>query len=127
MCAFALLASWSPCKAETEAYYRDRFCLGMAMEQVLPNGTRLDCATHDMAVEVDFNSKWSEAVGQALSYAAETGKRPGVILICRSKPALCLKHSLLIEQAARFWKLPVVVWLCSVDDLSLADCSRRDY
>ncbi|MFB9951006.1 hypothetical protein ACFFP0_19330 [Rhizobium puerariae] len=113
--------------AMTESDYRDRFCAGMETEIVLPNGTRVDCMNSEIAVEVDFSSKWGEGIGQALSYAATTGRRPGVILICRNKQGSCLRHSLLLEEAAAHWKLPITIWLCLPTDGALAQCSRKDY
>ncbi|MCM2435362.1 hypothetical protein [Agrobacterium rosae] len=127
VCAFALVVSWSPSKAETESFYQDRFCAGMTKERVLPNGTRVDCLTDVYAIEVDWTHKWAEAIGQSLLYAAATGKQPGIILICKVREEACLKHSLLIEQTAAHWKLPLTVWLCLPEDLSLAECSRREY
>ncbi|KAB0665625.1 hypothetical protein F6V25_07845 [Oryzomonas japonica] len=47
----------------------------------MPDGTRADCVTDDYAVEIDFAPKWAEALGQALHYADQTGKRPGILLI----------------------------------------------
>ena len=51
------------------------------MEYVLSDRTRIDCLTEVYAVEVDFASKWAEAVGQALYYSIMTERRPGVVLI----------------------------------------------
>ncbi|MBI5641975.1 MAG: hypothetical protein HY954_00715 [Deltaproteobacteria bacterium] len=51
------------------------------MEFTLPDKSRVDCLTEEYAVEVDFASKWAEALGQALYYSIQTGKRPGILLI----------------------------------------------
>ena len=66
-----------------ERYYQKIFCsaLGGQVEYVLPDHTRVDCLLPDYAIEVDFAPKWAESVGQALYYARETHKRPGVLLI----------------------------------------------
>jgi len=47
----------------------------------LPNGTQVDCLTATHAIEVDFASKFYEAIGQSLFYAMHTGKRAGILLI----------------------------------------------
>ncbi|GAK71187.1 hypothetical protein RRU01S_15_01120 [Agrobacterium rubi TR3 = NBRC 13261] len=120
--AFALIASWSPSHAETESFYQDRFCAGMTKERVLPNGTRVDCLTDVFAIEVDWTHKWAEAIGQSLLYAAATGKQPEIILVCKVRQEACLKHSYLIEEATAHWKLPIKVWLCLPDDLTLSEC-----
>ncbi|UYZ08533.1 hypothetical protein CFBP5507_05905 [Agrobacterium salinitolerans] len=113
--------------AATESEYRSRFCAGMQQERVLPNGTRVDCITDHMAIEVDWTHKWAEAIGQSLLYAAATEKLPAIILVCKVDPAGCLKHEYLISEAVAYWKLPITVWLCMPTDISLSACKRRDY
>ena len=39
---------------------------------------RIDLLTDDYAIEVDSLEKFHEAIGQALHYAKETGKKPGI-------------------------------------------------
>jgi len=51
------------------------------VEHRLQDNTRVDILTDDLAIEVDFASKWFEGIGQALHYAALTNKTPAVILI----------------------------------------------
>jgi hypothetical protein len=51
------------------------------MEVVLKDGSRCDCLTDTYAVEFDFGAKWAESIGQSLNYSAQTGKRPGIVLI----------------------------------------------
>lgn len=63
-----------------EAEYRDAWCQGET-EVRLPNGNRADCITDKYAVEIDFAAKYHEAIGQALDYADQTGKRPAILLI----------------------------------------------
>src|SRR5512135_3315001 len=66
-----------------EKWYQNRWCSehGGQAEVALPDGTRADCITEKNAVEFDFGKKWAEAIGQALYYSVQTGKRPGVVLI----------------------------------------------
>lgn len=69
-----------------ERHYQQAWCSdhkGRA-EVRLPDGTRCDCLTADNAVEVEFGDKWAEAIGQALFYSIQTGKRAGVVLILES-------------------------------------------
>lgn len=63
-----------------EAEYRDAWCRGVT-EVVLPNGTRADCVTSNYIVEVEFAAKWQQAIGQALNFAEQTGKRPAILMI----------------------------------------------
>ncbi len=66
-----------------EKYYQKAWCdqNNGQCEYVLSNRTRVDCLTEQYAVEVDFASKWAESIGQSLSYAINTGKKPAVLLI----------------------------------------------
>lgn len=113
--------------AQTESEYRARFCAGMEQERSLPNGTRVDCLTNRLAIEVDWTHKWAEAVGQSMLYAAATERYPGIILVCKVRQEACQKHEYLINEAVAYWALPITVWLCLPNDASLAECKRRDF
>lgn len=63
-----------------EAEYRDAWCMG-EKEVRLPNGNRADCITTNYAIEIERAPKYHEAVGQALDYADQTGKKPAILLI----------------------------------------------
>ncbi|KJY79110.1 hypothetical protein TW74_09510 [Vibrio nigripulchritudo] len=67
-----------------EADYVKQYCSG-EIEFVLPDKTRVDCLTETHAIEFDYGKKWSEAVGQSLYYAAETGKKAGIVLIVNER------------------------------------------
>ena len=66
-----------------ERWYQERWCKAHngIMEYRLSDGTRVDCLTDEYAVEVEFAEKWAEAIGQALYYAAMTGRKPAILLI----------------------------------------------
>lgn len=66
-----------------ERHYQDKHCAGIT-EHVLPDRTRIDCLTETHAIEYDFGKKWAESIGQALGYAVETGRRPGIVLILKA-------------------------------------------
>jgi hypothetical protein len=55
------------------------------MEHRLFDGTRVDCLTKEYAVEVEYAPKWAESIGQALYYAQNTGRKPGVLMIIRNE------------------------------------------
>lgn len=102
----------------SESDYRDHICgaAGWQMEVRMQNGTKADCVSDTHAIEIDFAHKWAEAIGQSLNYAAETGKPPGIVLICkRGTERGCLKWSLILEQTIARWRLPIRVWLCDAD------------
>jgi len=61
------------------AFYNQYFQGKGALEVPVQYG-RIDILTPDFAVEVDRLSKFHEGIGQALHYAKETGRRPGLAL-----------------------------------------------
>jgi hypothetical protein len=69
-----------PALALTEAEYVAANCTG-EIEVRLPDRTRIDCLLEDEAQEYDFGKKWAEAIGQALWYAMNSGRRAGIVLI----------------------------------------------
>lgn len=69
--------------------------------------TFCDCLTKKYAIEVDWAGKW-EAVEQALHYARVSGRKPGILFICRS-PKDRKKIRRTIENL-RFYKIPIKIW-----------------
>lgn len=55
----------------------------IGLERRLWDGTRVDILTKNWAVEVDWASKWTEAIGQCQWYAANTERTPGVCLLVK--------------------------------------------
>ncbi len=123
--AAAIILAASPAFAESARAYQERLCAVMQTEVTLASGARVDCLNHEFAIEVDFSDKWHQAIGQSLYYAAETGRKPGVILICRKSDDTCLGHSLRLQTTIGAWNLPITVWQCESDALALSDCLRR--
>ena len=72
-------------RAQKENYYADLWCESQAgkSEVRTSQGTRVDCLLPDYAVEVDFDNKWAEGLGQALHYGVEMNRKPGVLLIIK--------------------------------------------
>ncbi len=72
---------------ENEDHYNRLFCEEMngEAEYVLEDLSRVDCLTDTHAFEADWADglKVYEAIGQALYYAAETGRLPGILLLIR--------------------------------------------
>ena len=82
-----LIGSFFVHALENEDYYNRQFCeqkSGQA-EYRLGDLSRVDCLTDTHAFEADWadGSKVYEAIGQALYYAAETNKLPGIVLLVR--------------------------------------------
>lgn len=98
-----------------ERYYQKIWCQarGGRMEVVLPDRTRCDCLTEKYAVEFDFARKWTEAIGQSLNYARQTGKQPGIVIICKTE-----KDKEKFRRAGtniNFYKLPIRLWGINCD------------
>ena len=93
-----------------EKYYQERWCKahGGKMEVVLPDRTRCDCITSTHAIEFDFGSKWAEAIGQALYYSIQTGKKPGIVLILEKKSDS--KYWERLNSVIEHYHLPVDTW-----------------
>ncbi|MDL2270028.1 hypothetical protein LJC71_04775 [Desulfosarcina sp. OttesenSCG-928-A07] len=95
-CSAVLIAFWiiplacfpaQAARQHPERWYQAKWCdeAGGKMEVRLPDGTRCDCLTDTHAVEFDFGNNWAESIGQALYYAVQTGKKPGVVLILENQ------------------------------------------
>ena len=86
--AILLLAFWiAACAApkqtlRTEMDYQrafnDAYFRGRAQMEVPVKYGRVDLVSDDYAIEVDSPENFHEAIGQALHYARETGKKPAV-------------------------------------------------
>lgn len=111
-----LLLTVSASAIASEAANRDILCRYMQTEVTLPNGTRADCISDTHAIEVEWTANWAEAIGQSLSYASSTGKKPGVFLICKSRESTCKRHLDRMLSTIRAWGLGIEVWM--VEDKS---------
>ena len=82
-----LLVSFSAQAIENEDHYNRLFCEEMQgeAEYILEDLSRVDCLTDTHAFEADWADglKVYEAIGQALYYASETGRLPGILLLIR--------------------------------------------
>lgn len=104
-----LTACAIPKKLHNERYYQKKWCdrAEGIIEVILADRSRCDCLTEIYAVEVDFAGKW-EAVEQSLHYARLTGKKAGIVFICRK--AGDLKKIKRTEENISFYKLPIKIW-----------------
>jgi len=94
---------------ENEDYYNRQFCSeesGQA-EYSLPDRSRVDCLTDTHAFEADWADglKVYESIGQSLYYAAETGKKPGILLLVRKNNSA--KHIRKVKRVIENWSLPI--------------------
>lgn len=102
------LPQYSLAKKYEKGYQAD-WCKGKGVtEYVLPDKTRVDCLTDTHAIEFDFAKKWAEAIGQALYYSFQTGKRGGVVLILKGKNDY--KHWIKLNSVIDHYQLPIDTW-----------------
>ena len=49
------------------------------------DSTYVDCLTSEYAIEVEYDNKWKEGIGQALHYAESTNRKAAILFIKRGK------------------------------------------
>jgi len=74
----------------------------------MPDGTSAECITSTQLVEFEFAPKWAEAIGRALYYSFETGKKAGVVLILDDEKSL--EHWRRLNITIEYFKLPIDTW-----------------
>jgi hypothetical protein len=58
---------------------------------------------------MDFAAKWAEAVGQSLHYAANTGRRTGIVLIVEKESDR--RYVARVRALIAHFGLPIDVWV----------------
>ncbi|MEM6319884.1 MAG: hypothetical protein AAF960_19585 [Bacteroidota bacterium] len=98
--------------AQKEKDYSDAFqkTLGGQREYAVTSGY-VDLLTETHAIEVEYANKWKQAIGQALWYGQQTLKKPGIILILRTKSDY--KYFIQLNTALEYGGLTdkIKVWL----------------
>ncbi len=99
-----------------ESWYQEKWCRERrgTVEARLPDKTRCDCLTETHAVEFDFAPKWAEAIGQALYYSLQTGKRSGIVLILEKEKDY--KYWLRLNSTIQHFQLPIDTWMMTPHD-----------
>ncbi len=97
-------------RLNSEAFYVQEWCDRFAgeVEVVLEDRTRVDCETYYHAIEFDFADKWAEAIGQALHYSIQTGKRAGIVLIVEQPEDM--RYVERVHMIASRFSLPLDIW-----------------
>jgi len=75
----------------------------------MPDGSRCDCVTVSHAIEIEFAVKWAEAIGQALFYSLQTGKRGGIVLIVERDSEL--RFWIRLNSTIQHFGLPLDTWM----------------
>jgi hypothetical protein len=103
-----------------------RFCAGLERDYRPGNAARLACESPTDAIVVEYQDYWREAIGQALSLAAETDRRPGIVLVCRNDEQHCMAASTGVRAPFSRYAVPLTLWDCGLMDQALGDCTRHD-
>jgi hypothetical protein len=74
----------------------------------MPDGTSADCITTTHVMEVQFAPRWAEAMGWALYYSSESGKRAGIVLIIKENKDL--EYWKQLNSTIQHFKLPIDTW-----------------
>ena len=86
-----------------------RDVLGGQAEYILPDRTRVDCLTDEVAWEYGFGNKWYEDIGQALYYAMWAGREGGVVLILTPDEMRFYDRA---KRTVKHYGLPIrVIWI----------------
>lgn len=113
---FLALTLSSYAKTETEAKHTERWYQELAakhlhgvMEHRVENG-RVDILTATHAIEVEFASKWKNAIGQSLWYALQTNERAGIILVIQNEEK-DRGQAIRLGSVIQHNNLPIDVWI----------------
>lgn len=94
-------------------------------EVVAPDGTRCDILTNTHAIEVDFATKWGEAIGQSLNYALQFNKRAGILLILENPSDY--KYYIRVNTIIKHFGLPIDVYTISPKNISKLNIEASAY
>ena len=90
-------------------------------EVLMPDNTRCDILTEDLAIEVDFAYKWAEAIGQSLHYAKMMNRQAAIIIILKKKDDHL--HMTKLLRVISDYKLPIKVFSFKTKDFNgKTDC-----
>ena len=83
-------------------------------EVLMPDSTRCDILTEDLAIEVDFAYKWAEAIGQSLHYAKMMNRQAAIVIIFNKKNDH--QHMTKLLRVINYYKLPIKVFFFKTSD-----------
>lgn len=110
------------CKLQHEKNYAEYWCYSRngESEYRFPDETSADCLTQDYVVEVDFDEKWLEAIGQALFYSTMTDQKPAIVLIMQNHKNTPREQYLnRLSTTINTYNLPISVFTMDTGDYPL--------
>jgi hypothetical protein len=99
--------------------------IGGVREYSVESG-RIDLLTDEYAFEIEWANKWKDAIGQAIWYGLQTNKKPGIILLLKSKENY--KYYIQLNSALTYANLNerIVVFLYPNDFEELIEANRNN-
>lgn len=99
--------------------------IGGEREHSVESG-RIDLLTDEYAFEIEWANKWKDAIGQAIWYGLQTNKKPGIILLLKSKENY--KYYIQLNSALTYANLNdrIVVFLYPNDFRELIESSLKN-
>jgi hypothetical protein len=99
--------------------------IGGEREHSVESG-RIDLLTDEYAFEIEWANKWKDAIGQAIWYGLQTNKKPGIILLLKSKENY--KYYIQLNSALTYANLNerIVVFLYPNDFEELIEANRNN-
>lgn len=110
------------CKPQHEKNYAEYWCDSRngELEHRFPDRTSADCLTQDYVIEVDFDSKWAEAIGQSLFYSTMTDQKPAIVLIMQNHKSPPRERFLKrLYTTINTYNLPITVFTMDTGDYPL--------
>ena len=122
-CAFLLLSASVSALPEKHYQAIAAKILDGKTEVTMPDRTRCDIVTTTHAIEVDWNAKWGESIGQSLNYAFQTDKRTGIILITDTPTDL--NEPIRVNSIIQHYELPITLWIIDKETETLKQFSKH--
>lgn len=99
--------------------------IGGQREHSVESG-RIDLLTDEYAFEIEWANKWKDSIGQAIWYGLQTNKKPGIILLLKSKEEY--KYYIQLNSALTYANLTdrIVVFLYPNDFQELIESHHKN-
>lgn len=114
---FVLFVIGHSCLAQNEAWYIESINTNHfgGRTEVSLQGGRADIVNADYAIEVEFASKWKNAIGQSLWYGLQLERQPGIVLVM--KDINDRKYGIMLQSAIDYAGLidKIKVWFYPED------------
>ncbi len=91
-------------------FYKNKWCIQHVgkPDVTYHNSMTIDCVTNDYVFIFDYSYRWRKAIGKALYFSIETGKRAGIVLIIeRARERFYFRQ---LKNLIRYFSLPIDIF-----------------